>query len=251
MSKKTETIDIVEIRRERIPVCIVGETPLICNRMTEKAKQEFLLPGKTKNRAERESSLKQDPYEAFRNSPYTQPSGNTLITMPSTAFKGALRQVAVDMPGATKAQLGRLTFVEGEQVEIFGVPKLLLSTVRNSGMNRTPDIRARAILPEWAALLYIHYTVPMLSKSSVLNLFAAAGSIVGVGDWRPEKGSGNFGCFEICAPDDSQYKSIVESSGREVQEAAMKRAEPYNAETEELLNWFGETADARGFKIAK
>lgn len=44
--------------------------------------------------------------------------------MLSTSFKGAIRSAALDMPGAKKAQIGRLTYIAGDFVGIYGVPKL-------------------------------------------------------------------------------------------------------------------------------
>lgn len=249
--KKDEKVDIVTIKQERIQFYVKGETPLICNRLSEKAKRELLLPKQRANRAELAMTAKHDPVAEFRASPYKLQSGKTLISMPSTAFKGALRSVAIDMPGATKAQLGRLTYVEGEQVEIFGVPKMFLSVVRNAGMNRTPDIRSRAILAEWAAVVTIKFTTPMLNAEDISNLFAASGMVIGVGDWRPEKGSGNYGTFSIVDPDDKDFQRIVKAGGREVQERAMISATPYNAETEELLEWFSVEVGRRGLAIAK
>ena len=147
--------------------------------------------------------------------------------------------------------MGRLSYVEGEKVPIYGIPKLFMTPVRNSGMNRAPDIRTRAIIAEWAAFVPIRYTTPMLNFRTVSTLFQAAGVICGVGDWRPEKGSGNFGTFEVVDQDDPEFLRIVKEGGRKAQEAAMKRADPYDAETEELLTWFEDEAKAREFKIAK
>lgn len=247
---KAENIEIVSIKQERVTFCVIGDTPLICNSLSNKTIQELLLPAKKKNKAERESTAKHDPVAEFRNCIETQDSGPTLITLLSTAFKGALRSVAVDMPGATKAQIGRLSYVDGHKVSIYGIPKLFMAPVRNAGMNRTPDVRTRAIIDKWAAFVDIRYTVPMLNLKTINTLFQAAGMIVGVGDWRPEKGSGNFGTFRVVDSDDADFKAIIESGGREAQEAAMLRAEPYDSDTEELLSWFFDEAKDRELKVA-
>lgn len=250
--KKTDDrIDVISIRKEHVTFCVIGKTPLINHRLSEKARMELLLPAKRKNVAERQSTAKHDPIAEFRSSPYTLTEGPTLLALLGTAFKGALKSVALDMPGATKAQLGRLTAIEENRVPVYGVPKLHMTPVRNSGMNRTPDIRTRAIVENWAAYVTVSYAVPMLDMRTVSMLFSAAGEIVGVGDWRPEKGSGNFGTFEVVDDDDERFLEIIKTGGREAQEAAMLRAEPYDAESEELLAWFLEEADRRELAVAK
>jgi hypothetical protein len=193
--KKEEEISIVEIRKETINVCLLGRTPFICNAMSQKVRQELLLPKGRKTAADKRTTLKHDPLTEFRNSPYKldSPDAPTLIAMLSTAFKRSLASAAVDIPGATRAQIGRLCWVKGEKIPMFGVPKLFMSVTRSADMNRTPDIRTRAILPEWAAMLEIEFVIPLLNRTNVVSLLSAAGLIQGVGDWRPEKGSGNYG----------------------------------------------------------
>ncbi len=250
MKTTDDNINILKIKQDAVTFCVLGESPLIFNRLSEKAQRQLLCPPEKKNHAQRITTAKHSPLDEFRASPNTLLEGDSFLAMPSTAFKGALRSVAVDMPGATKAQLGRLTYVDGEMVQIFGVPKLLMSPVRNAGMNKTPDIRSRAILPEWAAVVTIKYTTPMINRTAIFNLFAAAGTIIGIGDWRPEKGSGNYGRFNLVNEDDKAFVRIVKEGGRDAQIAAMKRADPYNTETEELLAWFDEEMDRRGLTVA-
>ena len=250
--KKTEVVDILQVETKTIHVCVLGKTPLIFNRLSEKARHELLFPSRKKNTAEKATTLKHDPLGEFRASLHSTRNDDdpTLITLPATAFKGATRSAAIDLPGATKAQIGRLVYVEREHIHIYGVPKLHMSVIRMKDMNRTPDIRSRAILPEWAAFLSINYVTPMLTQKTVMHLLAAAGMFIGVGDWRPEKGSGNFGRFELVSDTNTAFKNIVQVGGREAQVAAMKRADAYDLDTEDLLRWFDEELDNRGLAVA-
>ena len=72
----------------------------------------------------------------------------------------------------------------------------------------------------------------------------------GVGDWRPEKGSGNFGQFELVSEDDADYLRIIETGGRQEQIDAMESPTPYDQDTEELLEWFNDEIDRRGKVVA-
>jgi hypothetical protein len=248
--KKTETAEIVvdPIKTESIELFILGTRPIILNRMAEKARRELLLPTGRKTTAERASSLKHDPLLEFRASPYTLPADDspTLLAHMASAFKGAMMSAALDLPGAKKAQIGRLVYVEGTYVPLYGVPEIFSSITRSADINRTPDVRTRAILPEWAATIVVSFAVPLLNQRSVLNLLTAAGRICGVGDWRPEKGKGTFGQFTLVDHDDSRFQRIVETGGRAAQIAAMESPVAFDQETEELISWFEDEATSRG-----
>ena len=247
-----ESINIIEVQQGRFEVCILGKTPLILNRMSEKAARELLMPRK-KTAADKAANLKHNPPEEYRASAY-KTTGNdsaTRLLMLSTAFKGAMRSVAIDIPGAAKAQIGRLTYVAGDYVPIYGAPKLLMSITRSADMNKTPDVRTRAIVPEWACRLSVTYVRPLLREKDVVNLLAAAGIMRGVGDWRPEKGSGSYGQFELVEATNKDFVRIMKTGGRVAQDAALRDPEPFDAESAELLGWFMTEAEARGFKVAQ
>lgn len=253
VKKEAGEIDVPALSQSRMRVAVLGKTPLILNRLSEKAKHELLFPKPRKNAAEKASSLKHNPLEEFRSSPHTirDDSAPSLLAMPSTAFKGALRSAALDVPGAAKSQIGRLTYVEGEYVPIFGIPKVLMSVVRSADMNKTPDVRSRVIVPRWAAVFDVCYVSSIIKPTAVMNLLASGGLTIGVGDWRPEKGSGTYGQFVLLSDaEDKVFRDIVATGGRAAQQAAMDDPEAYDADTEELLAWFDVELKRRGFKVA-
>ena len=171
-----------------------------------------------------------------------------LLAILSTAFKGAIRSAALDMPGAKKAQIGRLTYIAGEHVGIYGVAKLLMSVVRSADMNRTPDIHTRAIIPQWGCWLEVTFVEPLIRMQAVANLLAAAGLTIGVGDWRPEKGAGNYGQFRIVNRDDATFIRILEDGGRVQQAEALKYPVCYDDESTELFSWFQDERAKRALK---
>ena len=253
MATKEATIDVQEMSTNKVEFCILGRTPIILNRMSEKAKYELLFPKGRKTSAQKATSLKHNPYQEYRDSPYTIPddAAPTLIAHLATSFKAAIRGAGVDVPGATKAQLGRLMWVEGERIPLYGEPRLFMAITRSADMNKTPDVRTRAIIPRWACKLSVSFVTPQLNAKTVGNLLAAGGLTQGVGDWRPEKGSGNFGQFDLVGPDDPEFNDIIENGGRDVQTRYMDHPAPYDQETEELLDWFYDEAERRGIEIVK
>lgn len=243
------TVEVVSVDQVTVDICILGKSPIIANRLSEKAKRELLMPSGRKTQAERSSSLKHDPVAEFRSSPYVLPDGEpALLALTTSMFKGAMGVAALDLPGATKSKVGRLVSLEGDYVPLFGLPKLFMSVVRSADMNRTPDIRSRVIVPEWCCRIAVSFVSPMIRQPAVVNLLAAAGITAGVGDWRPEKGKGGYGRFEIVQADDPRFTAIERAYGREVQRMAMDSPECYDAESKDLLDWYLEETHKKGFK---
>jgi len=249
---KEASIDIMEVVKGRMEFCILGTSPLIMNRMSQKVWFELLAPKGKKTSAEKAGSLKHNPIQEFRDSPYrmTDPKSPALLAVMPTAFKKAMGTAALDMPGTKKAQILRLIYVEGEMLPIYGIPKVFMAITRSSDMNHTPDVRTRAIIPEWACKISISFTKPILREQSIANLLAAAGFQSGIGDWRQEKGSGSYGAFKLVSADDKDFLRIVKTMGRKAQEEALESPEAYNDETQEMLSWFDVEVRRRGFKVA-
>jgi hypothetical protein len=120
-----------------------------------------------------------------------------------------------------------------------------MAGVRSADMNKTPDIRTRAIVFPWAAVVKVSYVVPLITPTAVVNLAYAAGLTVGVGDWRPEKGKGTYGQFELVDEDDPRLPAVF-AHGRASQLAALRDPEPYDEESAELLAWWQGDTRRRG-----
>lgn len=245
------SIEITPIRRKQIMFYVLGTSPYLSNAMSAKAKQELLAPQGRKSTADRAASIKHNPLREFRESAYylNRADDVTAIGVMATAFKSALRSAALDMPGSSKSQIGRLTYVVGDMVPLFGVPQLVQMVVRSSDINRTPDVRTRAIFPRWASIVTVDYVTPLLRETAVANLLAAAGITQGVGDGRPEKGKMSYGQFELVNPDNPEFNEIIRTGGRAAQIAALREPAYYDAETERLMGWFAEAARQRGYNL--
>jgi hypothetical protein len=192
--EKAKTTDqVVEIPRieiERMIIRVVGDSPLVVHKWSEKAKKEML--DKQMKVAKRGRDAK-DPQRDFEESIYHHPDGG--YGFPSIAFKSA----AVDacrFTDGTKMTVARGAFhVEGEFVKLKGDdPKPREDMVR-VGMG-TADIRYRAEFTNWETDIPISYNKHALSREQIVNLFNLAGFGVGVGEWRPEK-NGQFGRFHV------------------------------------------------------
>jgi len=249
--KKAEagTLHISPLKQGRVVLRMIGTTPLYFNAMSAKAKRTLLIGGGKKTTAEKRE-LKHDPEEEFRDSIYSQQTGDTLICFPAPGIKGAMATAALETSGVTKSSVHRLIFLPQQKVNIWGRPFLKMDVVRSADMNKTPDIRTRAFLPRWCAEVEIAFITPTLSSYSVVSLLQNAGVIVGIGDFRQEKGRGGFGTFAVSGTDMAEWRDAwteITAEARDVQQAAMDRPVSADAETSQLMEIMD---DERGKRAA-
>lgn len=234
---ESEGLHIDPLKQGRVTLTLVGMTPLYFNAMSVKAKRTLLLGGGKKTAAEKRE-LKHDPEQEFRDSVYRQPTGETLLCFPAPGIKGAMATAALETPGVTKTSVQRLIFLPQQRVNVWGRPLLKMDVVRSADMNKTPDVRTRAFLPRWVAEVDIAFVSPTLSAHSVVSLLANAGVIVGIGDFRQEKGRGSFGTFAVTGADGGEWADLiaeVKQEGRLAQEHALAKPEMADDETADLM----------------
>ena len=220
---------------------------MICNSMSAKVVQELLNPKGRKTAADKAANLKHDPHEEFQNSIYRSngPESSTLVEILTTSFKQSMKGAVRHVPGATMVQIGQLVTVLGERTSVHGDPHIFCAVTRSADINKTPDVRTRCILPRWACKLEISFIKPQVNTKTVIGLLANAGMTQGVGDWRTEKGSGNYGSFEIVQPTNPEFKRLLKI-GYDQQLEAMDNYIPHDLETQKLLAQFMKDIDARG-----
>lgn len=189
-------VNISRIDTEHMFVPIVGTSPLIMHKFSEKAKRQML----DAQQGRKSPKVSRDPEADYQASFYRTKEG---FGFPAIAFKactiGAARFFGKDVK---MTELRQFLFFRGvvsendpqSLVEIVGSPRMREDIVR-LGMSGT-DLRYRAEFPEWSATLEVIYVKSALTQSSVLSLIDAGGMGVGVGEWRPEK-KGDFGTFQV------------------------------------------------------
>jgi hypothetical protein len=246
MKKQKETeIVIDEVKQGRVKIWLCGTSPLIFNSMSAKVRQELLYPKGRKTAAAKAQQMKHDPISEYRDSVYRLNGSNpTRLVFPTIGLKAAMSSAALEVPGAKKAQIGRLVRVEGEYMNVYGVPKMFMAVTRSADMNRTPDIRTRAIVPEWCCSAEVTFVMPTLNETAIARLVEMAGLVIGIGDFRQEKGKGNYGSFRLATEKEVQH--IIKGGAAKEQAAALEKPEMYNLETQQLWEWFDEERVKRG-----
>lgn len=247
LKKKAELVageaamDIQEISFGTVTFNLLGTSPLIVHRFSTKARQELLMPSRRKNAAERAQTLKHDPVKEFQECFYRTRGvkPQTFCHIPTGMISRAIADVAIDIPGATKSAIARLTSVTTPTLHLYGVPNLHMTMVRSSDINRTPDVRTRPIFEQWAIPgVTVKYMRGALTDKMVGNLLAAAGTLVGIGDWRPQRKGGSMGQFMLVPDNDKDLKELMKAGGYHAQKEAWEEPDCYDDETLELLQWF-------------
>lgn len=189
-------IQIDRIAAETIAVPIIGTTPLLMHRFSEKAKRQ-MLDAMQGRKTPKETK---DPEAEYEAAFYRLMDGDP--GFPVLAFKdatvGGARFYGKQI---TMTALKQYLFFRGEVgddgralTRIIGEPRMREDVVRVG--RGGSDLRYRPEFREWRAILEVTYVTSALTRDSVLSLIDAGGLGVGVGEWRPEK-NGDFGTYRI------------------------------------------------------
>jgi hypothetical protein len=189
-------IQIDRIAAETISVPIIGTTPLLMHRFSEKAKRQMLdaMQGRKTPKEVK------DPTAEYEAAFYRLADGTP--GFPVLAFKdatvGGARFYGKQI---TMTALKQYLFFRGEVgddgralARIDGEPQMREDVVRVG--RGGSDLRYRPEFREWRSILIVTYVTSALTRGSVLSLIDAGGMGVGVGEWRPEK-NGDFGTYRI------------------------------------------------------
>lgn len=223
-TKKETTIQIKPIIDETAIIRIVGDTPLIVHKWSEKNKED--LPAGQRAVALNPDITKKkeymSPIEAFASSMYWisgKPKELTEESVLEAIENGArfgfrvesFKQAAIDAAYTkkwipNKKGVKGLFFIkpdfvddEGYQlVEIKGdKPIMREDVVILGGISRTPDLRWRGQFTNWYCDLTIRYDKDgIYTLQDICNMLQAGGRYNGVGEYRPEK-DGQFGMFHV------------------------------------------------------
>jgi hypothetical protein len=93
-------------------------------------------------------------------------------------------------------------------------------------------------------MVTVRFVMPTMNETTVARLLETAGLVIGIGDFRQEKGKGNYGQFTLC--DKSDVEGIIKAGGRKAQDAALEKPECYDVESREMLAWFEAERTRRG-----
>lgn len=201
----TSSVTLPPLKIETITVTLIGDTPLIVHRWSEKAKKQMLDKQMKKASAGKEAK---DPERDFRESLYVLDDGS--YGFPIIGFKAAAVTACTSIGGMTKVAARQAFHVDGEFAVIKGDEPAMREDMVRVGMG-TADIRYRGEFKNWFTQVRVNYNANVLSAEQILNLFQTAGFAVGVGEWRPER-DGQFGRFHVASEQELKALGLLEKA---------------------------------------
>ena len=240
-AKDVKAVEVQRIRMDEMTVRLRGITGLYCHRMTAKAKYETLVGGTRKTTADK-VLMRHDPRAEFLDSMEVMEGWhpNSHIAIPSVAIKKAMMTSSLTVSGVTKEDVKRLIFMPDEWVPVFGIPRIRVDITRLPTPNNPPDARSRAYFRDWGTTVTIRFAKPKMHETAVVALLYNAGIICGIGDFRQERGAGNYGTFE---PWEEEFDSKL--LDRNAQWEAIQNVEPDNDTTRGMLEEYDAEASRR------
>lgn len=203
MAASETTVTLPPLRIETIRVTLIGDTPLIVHRWSEKAKKQMLDKQMKKASAGKEAK---NPEQDFKDSLYVLPDGR--FGFPIIGFKAAAVTACTSIGGITKVAARQAFHVEGEWAVIEGDEPTMREDMVRVGMG-TADIRYRGEFKSWWTTITVKHNANVMSAEQILNLFSTAGFAVGVGEWRPEK-DGQYGRFHVASAEEMRALGLME-----------------------------------------
>lgn len=215
MAKKEEKLVVIRpLKLKEVPVRIIGDTPLIVHKWSEKAKKE-MLDAQTKKGKRAVQKEPRAPFKEFVDACYwltEQPENITpqefqkaidngaKFGFPVNAIKLASNSAAYRM-GWVPNQMGLrgsyfLKSEYGSLAEIKGSSPTMREDMVKIGKG-SADLRYRPEFDSWYMDFVLQYNDSgEYSLEDIINCINAGGYVSGIGEWRPEK-DGDFGRFHV------------------------------------------------------
>lgn len=192
------TIEIPEIKLDRITVRIVGTSPLLTNRFGENAIMSIENKQQKKAKGAKEA---RDPHAEFVeklhviSSPSAPDKLDGTYGYPSIGIKKCLVVAGGRFADEKMTHLRGAINILGSLIEIKAKsPTMRTDTVRLQG--GVTSIAYRPSFWPWEMEIPLVFNAGIIGPAQILNLFQIAGFAVGVGAWRPEL-NGVFGQFVL------------------------------------------------------
>lgn len=195
--EKETKLNIPPMNLQYAKITLVGETPLLVQRFSEKSKRE--MEDKTQKRAKTARAAR-DPNEEFRAALYVIPGRKITYGIPAAGIKNCAVSACRFIEGVpmTKARGAFHVIAEGHNLIPINGDKPVMdeSIVRIGGFKKIAQVRYRPRFDKWSVTFPVRFNQNVISAEQILNLYENAGFSVGLCEYRPEKG-GNLGTFRV------------------------------------------------------
>lgn len=192
---QNKTVEIIELSIQKVVVQIIGISPLIVHRFTEKARKQ--IQDTQNGAAKSRKHARRNPEEEYEQAKHISLEG--WEGFPVSGFKKAMVRAAKSV-GIAMTDARVSFFVEPDDkilqlVRINGKSDMRTDMVRLP--NGSPDVRYRPEYKTWSASLTITFNEGVISLNQIFQLIETAGFSVGIGEGRPEKQGDTWGRFQL------------------------------------------------------
>lgn len=203
--KTGETITIPAPNLQIMDIGIVGTSPFVQHKFSQKSKLEMLqkqMEGTTSRGKKKHKA--RDVDQDYKDAMHIGENGKCGIPAPAfrSAMISACRLVGFQM---TKAKLSVFVIADTVDiddgtplVDIDGDPEMHQSHVRlETGV---ASIAVRPMWRKWGAKVRVKWDADQFTQQDVLNLMSRAGAQVGIGEGRPDSKKSHgmgWGTFEV------------------------------------------------------
>ena len=207
-AKAKEKAQLAKVSLQYVAIRLVGRTPLITHKWSEKAKE--MMRAKQQDGKKTKTRELRIPKEECEAACYRTADG--LCGVPAMAIKSSIVEAAHNDLGFPKTLVRKALFIypPGRDCVIAledpktGKPIDYQMEEDMVTVGTSADFRYRPYYYDWACTTHWEVDIDLLQVEDLLTLVDRAGFGVGICEWRPEKG-GEFGRFGVC----SNTKTVV------------------------------------------
>lgn len=175
-----------------LKVKIMGLTPLLLNRLSDKEKQSML--DKQMGKGSEKNKIR-DPKQEVEDKIHKM-TGNR-VGIPIVSLKKSMVEAAPYLDVDKKLIRGSL-FILPEENNLIPISykKMVINEAitRDSGINRTPRTTFRPEFRDWFCEFTVKYNAKQITPEQIFGLLKLSGFHIGVGSWRPMT-DGTYGQF--------------------------------------------------------
>jgi len=205
---KKEVVEITPPKFRTAVFKLIGMSPLVIHRFSQKAKTDIENRAKAGDLAKAKKKKEAADFDqAYLDAFHVSTDG--WYGFPASAFRNAMIEACKIVNYVmTRAKLA--VFVEADGIDevegiglvrIEGKPEKMSMAVRNqNSISGGSSICVRPMWRKWEMTLHVRYDEDMMTLTDITNLLARAGAQVGVGEGRPasRKSCGmGWGTFRI------------------------------------------------------
>lgn len=187
-------VELKPIQRKTLTFKIVGTSPLIQHKWSDKALKMLRDKGGGRKTKVREARDPQTEADAATYYTADGEHGLPILALKTAIIGAAHKDLGVEKTLVRKALFfpcddpGKIVPMEFDEIRLREDPVRV-------GMG-SADLRYRPEFTGWRATVTVEIDADLLRTEDVVNLVNRAGFGVGIGEWRPEKG-GEYGRFEV------------------------------------------------------